>query len=151
VIEAAKSKGGAEQLDAFRLHLTNACSNLIRRAEEAAVLGDVLETQGQAGPRLPEVLQVLVHLTVPSSKGAQNSFTHYNNLEVDRLLEQARMTLDSAARKPLYQQAQKLIVDDAAICFVLTATVAALSRANVHNVPLGPMSALGASQAWKTG
>jgi len=86
-----------------------------------------------------------------SSKGAQNSYTHYNNPDVDRLLEQARTTLDSDVRKTLYQQAQKLIVDDAAVCVVLNGTVAALSRANVHNVPLGPTPAVGASQVWKTG
>jgi len=86
-----------------------------------------------------------------SSKGANNSFTHYNNPDVDRLLEQARTTLDPAARKPLYQQAQKLIVDDAAVCVLLSPTVAALSRANVHNLPLGPTPAVGASQVWKSG
>jgi len=86
-----------------------------------------------------------------SSKGAFNAWTHYNNPEVDSLVEQARTTLDAAARKPLYQQAQKLIVDDAAVCAVLNPTVAALSRANVHNVPLGPTPAVGASQVWKSG
>jgi len=86
-----------------------------------------------------------------SSKGGLNSYTHYNNPDVDRLLEQARTTLDPAARKPLYQQAQKLIVDDAAVCVLFDATGAALSRANVHNVPLGPTPAVGASQVWKSG
>jgi len=85
-----------------------------------------------------------------SSKGAQNSFTRYSNSDVDRLLEQARTTLDPAARKPLYQQAQKLIMDDAAVCILLSPTTAALSRANVHNVPLGPTPAVGASQVWKS-
>jgi len=85
-----------------------------------------------------------------SSKGAQNSYTRYNNPDVDRLLELGRTTLDLAARKPLYQQVQKLIVDDAAFCVLLNNTVAALSRANVHNVPLGPTPAVGASQVWKS-
>ena len=85
-----------------------------------------------------------------SSKGAQNSFTHYNNTDVDRLLEQARTTLDPAARKPLYQQAQKLIMGDAAVCVLGSTVVGALSRANVHNVPLGPTPAMGASQVWKS-
>jgi len=86
-----------------------------------------------------------------STKGAQNSYTHYSNPDVDRLLEQARATLDPAARKALYQQAQKLIVDDAAVCVLHSPPIAALSRANVHNVPLGPTPAVGASQVWKTG
>jgi ABC-type transport system substrate-binding protein len=70
-----------------------------------------------------------------SSKGALNSFTHYNNPDVDKLLEQA----------------QKLILDDAAVCVLFEATTAALSRANVHDVPLGPTPAVGASQVWKSG
>jgi peptide/nickel transport system substrate-binding protein len=86
-----------------------------------------------------------------SSKGALNSNTRYGNIDVDRLLEQAGTTLDPSARKPLYQQAQKLILDDAAVCVLLTPQVSALSRANVHNVPLGPTPAVGASQVWKTG
>jgi len=86
-----------------------------------------------------------------SSKGAQNSFTHYDNPAVDRLLEEARTTIDPAMRKPLYQQAQKLIMDDAAFCVLFDPRSAALSRANVHNVPLGPTPAVGASQVWKSG
>jgi len=121
---------------------------------EARALGAAL----QAGQH-----QVGLSVTVPgldpdswayplfSSNGAFNSFTRYNSPDVDRLLEQARTTLDPAARKTLYQQAQRLIIDDAAVCFLLSPTTAGLSRANVHNVPLGPTPAVGASQVWKTG
>jgi len=87
-----------------------------------------------------------------STKGAVNAYTHYSNPEVDALLEKGRTTLDPAARKSIYQQAQRLIVDDdAAVCVVLADQLTALSRANVHNVPLGPTPAVGASQVWKTG
>jgi len=85
------------------------------------------------------------------SNGALDAYTHYSNPDVDRLLEQARTTLDAAVRKTLYQQAQKLIVSDAAVCVVCDSTRCALSRASVHNVPLGPTPAVGASQVWKTG
>jgi len=85
-----------------------------------------------------------------NTKGGSNAFTRYNNPDVDRLLEQARTTLDAAARKPLYQQAQRLIMDDAAVCAMYTPTAGAVSRANVHNVPLGPTPAEGASQVWKS-
>jgi hypothetical protein len=63
----------------------------------------------------------------------------------------ALLTLDPPARKPLYQQAQKLIVDAAAFCVLFDPTTAALSRAKVHNVPLGPTPVVGASQVWKSG
>jgi len=85
-----------------------------------------------------------------SSTGAVNSWTHYNNPEVDKLLEQGRATLDPAARKPIYQQAQRLIVDDAAICVLFSAASVALSTRRVHNVPLGPTNYEGASQVWKS-
>jgi len=85
-----------------------------------------------------------------SSKGALNSDTHYSNPEVDSLLERARTTLDPAVRKTLYQQVQRLIMDDAAVCPVSDNSTPALSRANVHNVPLGPTAAVGASQVWKS-
>jgi peptide/nickel transport system substrate-binding protein len=39
----------------------------------------------------------------------------YRNSEVDRLLDQARTTMDQAARKRLYSQAQKIIVSDVPI------------------------------------
>jgi len=86
-----------------------------------------------------------------SRKGAFNSYTRYNNPDMDGLLEQARTTLDPAGRKPLYQQAQRLVMTDAAVCVVADTTIAALSRANVHNVPLGPTPAVGATQVWKSG
>lgn len=86
-----------------------------------------------------------------SSKGSLNAWTQYHNPDVHRLLDQARTTLEPAARKPLYQQAQRLIMDDAAVSMLFFPQVAALSRANVHNVPLGPTPAVGASQVWKSG
>jgi peptide/nickel transport system substrate-binding protein len=52
------------------------------------------------------LLTILFH-----SKGYANS-TNYRNPEVDGLLDQARVLLDAAARKPLYQQAQRLITRD---------------------------------------
>lgn len=84
-----------------------------------------------------------------SSKGGLNAFTHYRNPAVDRLLEQARATLELSARKPLYQQAEKLIMADAPICVLYAPTAAAISTSRVHDVPLGPTPA-GASQVWKT-
>jgi oligopeptide transport system substrate-binding protein len=47
------------------------------------------------------------------SKSRQND-TRYNNPEVDRLIEEARTEQDQAARYARYQQAEKIIVEDAA-------------------------------------
>jgi peptide/nickel transport system substrate-binding protein len=42
------------------------------------------------------------------------NWAHYTNSEVDKLLEQGQQLSDLKARVPLYQQAQALIMDDAA-------------------------------------
>ncbi len=53
-------------------------------------------------------LEILFH-----SQSAQNH-GHYSNPEVDALLDQARGTQDVADRLALYQQAEQMILDDAA-------------------------------------
>jgi oligopeptide transport system substrate-binding protein len=49
--------------------------------------------------------------------GAQQNRGHYSNPQVDALLEQARTERDVNTRLQLYQQAEQLIVDDAAALF----------------------------------
>ena len=49
--------------------------------------------------------------------GAQQNESHYSNPHVDALLEQARTERDVTKRLQLYQQAEQLIVDDAAVLF----------------------------------
>jgi peptide/nickel transport system substrate-binding protein len=85
-----------------------------------------------------------------STKGSLNARTHYSNPQVDQLLEQARTTLDNNQRKPLYQQAQKLIVGDAVFCWFLDSNNENVSLKKVQNYPIGPTPAVGVSQVWKT-
>lgn len=47
------------------------------------------------------------------SKPDGADFRRYNNKEVDKLLDQGRTTLDPAKRKPIYDQVQKMIAEDA--------------------------------------
>jgi len=47
-----------------------------------------------------------------------NNFPGNENAEVDRLLREARVTTDQAARAELYQQAQALIAEDAPMLFM---------------------------------
>jgi oligopeptide transport system substrate-binding protein len=49
--------------------------------------------------------------------GAQQNQSHYSNPQVDALLEQARTERDVSKRLQLYQQAEQMIVDDAAVLF----------------------------------
>ena len=46
--------------------------------------------------------------------GSLENNSQYSNPQVDKILEQARVESDSNARYKLYQQAEQMIVDDAA-------------------------------------
>jgi len=85
-----------------------------------------------------------------SSRGSLIARSHYSNPEVDALLVQARTTLDAAKRKPIYQQAQRLIMDDAVYCLLYDRNMVAFSARSVQSYPLGPTPAVGVSQVWKT-
>jgi oligopeptide transport system substrate-binding protein len=50
--------------------------------------------------------------------GAQQNLGHYANLELDALLEQARVERDVAKRIAMYQQAERILVEDAAGIFL---------------------------------
>jgi peptide/nickel transport system substrate-binding protein len=50
--------------------------------------------------------------------GGSNNFQGYSNPEVDKALDQARTETDEAARKDLYDQAAKMIVDDASYTYL---------------------------------
>jgi peptide/nickel transport system substrate-binding protein len=86
-----------------------------------------------------------------STKGPLNARTHYNNPTVDALIDQARTTLDTDKRKPLYQQIQQIVIgDDAVFCIVYNTTSADVTLKKVQNYPLGPLPVVGLSQVWKT-
>ena len=50
--------------------------------------------------------------------GSWAASSHYKSPEFDELLAQGRSTVDPAARKAIYDQAQQLLVDDAAEIWV---------------------------------
>lgn len=62
----------------------------------------------------------------------------YSNPQVDMLLEQARAESDQGKRKELYQQVQKLIVDDASFIFYRFPLSYLLTRPNVQGMSLYP-------------
>jgi len=62
----------------------------------------------------------------------------YSNPQVDQLLEQGRATTDQAKRKQIYQEAQKIIVGDAAYIFVTDPTVPQISSKKVQGFTLIP-------------
>jgi len=78
-------------------------------------------------------LDVLFH------SGTKDNIGEYSNSEVDALLEEAREEKDVTARMDLYQQAEQMIVNDAA-CLPLYFDVSyTLVKPYVENLPLTPL------------
>ncbi len=71
--------------------------------------------------------------------GAQQNRGLYSNPEVDRLLEAARVEQDVTKRLQLYQQAEQLIVDDAAAIFIVHAISYVLVKPHIQGYILTPV------------
>lgn len=70
------------------------------------------------------------------SQGGGWLHMNYKNPEMDKLIEQARATSDPAKRSQLYEQVQKIMVDDAAIVPVFQSTAWAVTKPDVKGVVL---------------
>jgi peptide/nickel transport system substrate-binding protein len=62
----------------------------------------------------------------------------YTNKEVDKLLEEGRVTMDEAKRKQIYDQAQKLIVEDAPMVFLYANKQSTAMTNTVHGFDVNP-------------
>ncbi|MBN1955949.1 MAG: peptide ABC transporter substrate-binding protein, partial [Anaerolineae bacterium] len=76
---------------------------------------------------------VLFHSASPQNRG------HYNNPEVDALLEQARVEQDVGKRIRLYQQIEQMIVDDAPVIFTTHSMTYLLVKPYVQGYVLTPI------------
>ncbi len=90
------------EVEIQQVELANFYSELDSGLYQSFSIGWILDY-----PDPENVLDLLFH-----SRSLQNN-TAYNNPDVDSLLEQARVEQDSATRFDLYQQVQRLIIDDA--------------------------------------
>jgi peptide/nickel transport system substrate-binding protein len=72
----------------------------------------------------------------------------YSNPQVDDLLDKARASSDQNERKSLYQQAQKLIVDDAPFIFYSFGTAVFITRPAVQNVKVYSDQIMRFEAAW---
>lgn len=64
----------------------------------------------------------------------------YRNAEVDRLLDQARATLDQTSRKQLYSQAQKIIVSDVPIIILTYGPEHIIAHPRLRDATYDPFS-----------
>jgi ABC-type transport system substrate-binding protein len=62
------------------------------------------------------------------------NFTEYLNPQVNKLLDQANFTFDEPTRKRLATQIQKLILDDAPICYLVEPGVHLPARKNIGGI-----------------
>jgi ABC-type transport system substrate-binding protein len=76
--------------------------------------------------------------TLFHSQSVKN-FGHYNNPEVDRLLEQARREVDDFKRLQLYRQAETLIMTDAPTVNLVYYTVEQLFQLYVNGIELNAL------------
>ena len=74
----------------------------------------------------------------------------YSNPQVDQLLEQGRTTTDQSKRKQIYQEAQRIIVGDAAYVFTTDPTVPQISSKKVQNFTLIPDGINRFVEVWKS-
>ena len=58
----------------------------------------------------------------------QNNITNYKNLRIDKLLEDGRQTVDISARRKIYQDLQKYMLDDPPATFLYFPYVYDISR-----------------------
>ena len=80
--------------------------------------------------------------------GGGLNYGGYSTPAVDDLLEKARAAGDQAQRKDLYQQAQKLIVDDAAMAFYSFVPAYLVMQPKVQGVQLYPDFMMRFEGAW---
>lgn len=69
-----------------------------------------------------------------------DNFIHYQNPELDRLIDQARATVDEEERMPLWRQAERILYEDQPYTFLFRRTTLAFVDnriQNLHNTALG--------------
>jgi oligopeptide transport system substrate-binding protein len=92
-----------------------------------------VQSWGADYPDPQNFLDILFH------SGTKDNVGEYSNPEVDALLEKARVEQDPATRMNLYQQAEQMIVNDAACIPIFFDVSYILVKPYVKDLPLTPM------------
>jgi peptide/nickel transport system substrate-binding protein len=74
--------------------------------------------------------------------------TQYSNTQVDAFLDDARTSSDQSKRISDYQQAEKLILDDAPYVFLYHGVAAQISTKSVQNFQLLPTTIMVFTQTY---
>ena len=74
--------------------------------------------------------------------------TRYSNAEVDKLLEEARLSLDDAVRKPLYDRFQEILHDEQPYTFLYVPYALPIVAARVHGIEPAPAGIMHNLERW---
>jgi len=77
------------------------------------------------------------------------NYGKYSNKQVDKLLEEARTTLDQSKRRELYQEAQRILVGEVAQVFTRHGLAEQITTNKVHNYPLIADNMFRFGEVWK--
>jgi ABC-type transport system substrate-binding protein len=87
----------------------------------------------------PDPDSVFYTLLHSSQRGASGNFAYYRNPDVDRMIIEARNTLDKNKRRQLYWQIEQIVLDDAPWIFAFAQTSNVLIKPWVRGVKLSGM------------
>ena len=116
----------------------------VRSQEFATLLGDVVKGNFQmytaqfVGVTDPDMLRRVFHSAQAPPNGLNRA--HYQNVDVDRLIEQASAMTDDEQRRLLYGQAQTAIARDVPVISLWYKTNVAVFQPDIHGVRLSPIA-----------
>ena len=108
--------------------------------------GDLFVTGWLADYPSPDTL--LYPLFHSDSSGAQTTWTYYSDPEVDRLLEEARVTLDESRRLDLYAQVERKVLSDAPVIPLYFCRNFRVADTRVQGQVLDPMGLMDMWKVW---
>ena len=83
-----------------------------------------------------------------SAKPGGLNFTQFKNDEVDRLLEQARLTTDQSARKRLYERFQEILHEEQPYTFLYVPYALPIVQARFHGIEPAPAGIMHNFERW---
>jgi oligopeptide transport system substrate-binding protein len=116
------------EISVRQLETENFLYNLKQEKDEMFVMGWIADY-----PDPHNFLDILFYT------GSENNNFEYSNPSLDTLLDQAAIEQDEAVRLPMYQQAEQLIVDDAACLPLFHSTNYILVKSYIKGYELSPL------------
>lgn len=89
------------------------------------------------------ILPILHSESVP-----QSNYSRYNNPRADELIRAGSVETDSEARREIYSELQKIIVDDAVAAWLFSDVVAVVTRPYIKGFELDPLFNKGSSKVY---